>query len=71
VVGLSKRGRPFKACRNCKALVEREVEVCPKCGSRSFTDEWNGVIIVLNPEKSDIAKKLELKDKGRYVVKIG
>lgn len=68
---MSKRGKPFKACKNCKTLVEREAEVCPTCGSKSFTDEWNGVIIILNPEKSDLAKKLDLKQKGKYVVKIG
>lgn len=64
------RGKPFKACRSCKALVDKEVEVCPVCGSRDFTDEWSGVVVILNPEESEIAKLLNLKNKGRFVVKI-
>ncbi|MCC6043440.1 MAG: DNA-directed RNA polymerase, subunit E'' [Desulfurococcaceae archaeon] len=64
------RGKPFKACRSCRALVDKEVEVCPVCGSRDFTDEWSGVVVILNPEESEIAKLLNLKNKGRFVVKI-
>jgi DNA-directed RNA polymerase subunit E" len=51
-------------------LVDKEVEVCPVCGSRDFTDEWSGVVVILNPEESEIAKLLNLKNKGRFVVKI-
>lgn len=64
------RGKPFKACRSCRALVDKEVEVCPVCGSRDFTDEWSGVVVILNPEESEIAKLLNLRNKGRFVVKI-
>lgn len=64
------RGKPFKACRSCRALVDKEAEVCPVCGSRDFTDEWSGVVVILNPEESEIAKLLNLKNKGRFVVKI-
>jgi DNA-directed RNA polymerase subunit E" len=69
-VSSKSRGKPFKACRSCRALVDKEVEVCPVCGSRDFTDEWSGVVIILNPEESEIAKLLNLKNKGRFVVKI-
>jgi DNA-directed RNA polymerase subunit E" len=69
-VSSKSRGKPFKACRSCKALVDKEVEVCPVCGSRDFTDEWSGVVVILNPEESEIAKLLNLKNKGRFVVKI-
>jgi DNA-directed RNA polymerase subunit E" len=69
-VSSKSRGKPFKACRSCRALVDKEVEVCPVCGSRDFTDEWSGVVVILNPEESEIAKLLNLKNKGRFVVKI-
>jgi DNA-directed RNA polymerase subunit E" len=69
-VSSKSRGKPFKACRSCRAFVDKEVEVCPVCGSRDFTDEWSGVVIILNPEESEIAKLLNLKNKGRFVVKI-
>jgi len=69
-VSSKSRGKPFKACRSCRALVDKEVEVCPVCGSRDFTDEWSGVVVILNPEESEIAKLLNLRNKGRFVVKI-
>jgi len=64
------KGKQFKACRSCRALLEREVKVCPICGSQDFTDEWEGLIIVINPESSEIAKTIEIKNKGRFVVKV-
>jgi DNA-directed RNA polymerase subunit E" len=64
------RGKAFKACRSCRALVDKEVEVCPHCGSREFSDEWEGVAIIVDPEKSEVAKVLGIKDRGRFVVKL-
>ncbi|MEM0470180.1 MAG: transcription elongation factor subunit Spt4 [Desulfurococcaceae archaeon] len=64
------KSRPFKACRSCRALVEREVEACPFCGSKDFADEWDGVVIVIDPGISEVAKTVEIKSKGRFVVKI-
>lgn len=64
------RSKPFKACRSCRALVEREAEVCPVCGSKDFTEEWDGVVIVIDPQGSEIAKTMEMKNRGRFVVKL-
>ena len=61
---------PFKACSSCRALVDREAEVCPHCGSKEFTDEWSGVIITIDPDGSELAKALSITGKGRYAVKL-
>ncbi|MGB9830540.1 MAG: transcription elongation factor subunit Spt4, partial [Fervidicoccus fontis] len=46
---MSKRLKsPYKACIKCKALVEPNVEVCPVCGSKEFTNDWEGLVIVLD-----------------------
>lgn len=63
------KSKPFKACRSCKALVDKETQECPVCGSREFTDEWSGVIVVFKPEESELAKVIDIKNKGRFVVK--
>lgn len=63
------KSKPFKACRSCKALVDKDTQVCPICGSREFTDEWSGVIVVINPEESTLARVIDIKHKGRFVVK--
>ncbi len=61
---------PFKACRKCKLLISHEEEKCPRCGSTDFTEEWDGMIIVLDPENSRIAEILGIKEPGRYAIRI-
>lgn len=64
------RTKPFKACRACRALVDKGVEVCPNCGSKDFSEEWDGVVIVIEPESSEVAKSLDIKLRGRFVAKL-
>jgi DNA-directed RNA polymerase subunit E" len=56
-----------KACRICNRIYEGES--CPNCGSKEFTDSFKGKIIVLNPEKSEIAGKIKIKGKGTFAIK--
>lgn len=67
---MSSKSKAFKACRKCRSLVPKNATVCPVCGSQDFTMEWSGVVIVIDPENSKIAKTLEIKTPGKYVVKI-
>ncbi len=65
------RGKsPFKACRRCHALVPRDATRCPVCGSTEFSDNWEGVVIVIDLEKSILAKRLEISRPGRYAVRV-
>ncbi|WP_291765293.1 transcription elongation factor subunit Spt4 [Caldivirga sp. UBA161] len=67
------RRRPlsgFKACRRCKLIVPDEVNQCPNCGSIEFSEEWRGLIIILNPEESCIAKELNITKPGMYAVEV-
>ena len=57
-----------KACRECSKIYESG-DKCPNCGSKSFTDNFKGKIIVADPEKSEIAKKLGIKTKGEFAIK--
>lgn len=56
------------ACRKCKTLTTGKV--CPVCNSTDLTPKWSGLIIVLDPERSQIAKILNLKVSGRYAVEV-
>jgi len=67
---LSSGKKELKACLSCRLLVPREVEVCPNCGSRRFTDEWEGFVIILDPERSAVAKSLNITKPGRYAIKV-
>jgi len=57
-----------KACRNCHAITDGNV--CPECKSTDLSDDFSGVVIILNPERSEIAKLMNIKKKGRYAVRI-
>ncbi len=56
-----------KACKICNTIYEGEK--CPKCESKESTDNIKGRIVILNPEKSEIAPKLKLKDKGNFAIR--
>ncbi len=56
-----------KACKKCRALVESGN--CPVCNGNQFSDNWKGRIIVLGDE-SEIAKKIGIKSKGEFAIKV-
>lgn len=57
-----------RACTGCNLITQEEV--CPNCGGSSFSEEWMGCIIVLDPEDSQIAKRLEISKPGKYALKV-
>ncbi|MBU2104803.1 MAG: DNA-directed RNA polymerase subunit E'' [Nanoarchaeota archaeon] len=56
-----------KACKICSAIYDGEK--CPNCESKESTEGFKGRIVVLNPEKSEVAQKLKLKEKGNFAIK--
>lgn len=59
----------MKACRNCKRIIEAD-EKCPACGSDEVSDRYSGLLVVIDAEKSEIAKIAEVNAPGRYAVKV-
>ena len=57
-----------KACKKCKIFVTGSD--CPICKGKSFSTNWQGRIYIADPEKSDIAKKIGIKVKGEYAIKV-
>ncbi|MFH1801439.1 MAG: transcription elongation factor subunit Spt4 [archaeon] len=57
-----------KACKICNKIYETE-EKCPRCESKESTEGFKGRVVVLNSEKSEIAQKLKIKDKGNFAIK--
>jgi len=57
-----------KACRNCRRIVVGNV--CDACGSSNLSTSYSGLLIVLDVEKSQIAKELGIRKAGRYAVKV-
>ncbi len=57
-----------KACKICKKIYEGEK--CPRCESKESTEGFKGRVVVVNPEKSEIAQKLNIKEKGNFAIKV-
>lgn len=56
-----------KACKQCGHLTtEKE---CPNCGSQEFADKYKGAVMVIDPENSEIGKKLNIENQGVYALK--
>ena len=57
-----------KACKNCRFISNGPV--CPNCKSTNLSDDWTGLVVIIDPEKSEIAKKMGIKSPGRYAVRV-
>ncbi|MBU2640137.1 MAG: DNA-directed RNA polymerase, subunit E'' [Nanoarchaeota archaeon] len=56
-----------KVCKKCKLFVKGNI--CPICNGSDFSENWQGRVYILDPTKSEIAKKMEIEAKGEYAVK--
>jgi DNA-directed RNA polymerase subunit E" len=59
----------IKACRDCRLVVE-EGNKCPNCEGGNFTTFWRGYVVVIDPENSEIAKKMGITSKGKYALRL-
>jgi len=55
-------------CKKCKLFVEGPV--CPICKGNQFTNVFKGKINILDANKSYVAEQMDIKEKGRYAIKI-
>lgn len=57
-----------RACRKCKIIFEEPS--CPLCKGTDLSDDYSGLLVVLEPEGSQLAQKMDIKVEGRYALKI-
>ena len=57
-----------KVCKKCKIFVEGSE--CPICKSNQFSNNWQGRLYIVDPSKSMIAQKIDIKAKGEYAIKV-
>ncbi|HDR73064.1 MAG TPA: DNA-directed RNA polymerase, subunit E'' [Methanoculleus sp.] len=62
------RKKQQKVCRQCHRVVDGEA--CVICGSTNLSDDWAGYLVIIDPERSDIAKKMNITLPGRYALKV-
>ncbi len=56
------------ACRKCKCVTIGKI--CPVCKSSDLTPDWNGIVLVVDPSNSQIARTLGITEKGKYALKV-
>lgn len=56
-----------KACKQCGRIYEGEK--CPGCGSQEYIEDIKGRMIILDSEKSEIAKQLKIQKSGTYIIR--
>ena len=57
-----------KACTNCHFITKENV--CPRCRSTSFSEDYSGLVVMFDPDDSAIAKAMNIKEKGKYALKV-
>jgi len=57
-----------RVCRECHRVVEGEA--CVICGTANLSEDWTGYVVIIDPEHSDIAKKMNITLPGRYALKV-
>lgn len=57
-----------QACRRCRTLTTGKV--CPNCQSTELSSEWTGLAVVLDVDRSQVARALQITKPGRYAVKV-
>ena len=65
---------PF-ACAECNVILpdpekKNEIPQCNRCPSAQVTTDWQGYVIIMDPERSEIAKRLNVDRPGKYALKV-
>ncbi|VVB93299.1 Transcription elongation factor Spt4 [uncultured archaeon] len=59
-----------RVCKDCHRLIKEKYTACEDCKSTTFTTDWSGYVVIIDPLKSQIAKKLNIKLAGSYALKV-
>ncbi len=57
-----------KACTSCHYITKDNI--CSRCKATNFSEDFSGLVIMFDPETSAIAKAMNIKEKGRYALKV-
>ncbi|MCL2550223.1 MAG: DNA-directed RNA polymerase, subunit E'' [Methanimicrococcus sp.] len=60
---------PEKVCRKCMRLIVNS-DVCEICESKDLAEEWFGLVVVVDPRKSEIAKRMNIELADKYALKV-
>ena len=57
----------MKACTVCHMISSKDS--CPACGNVT-SDNWSGLLIVIDPEESELAREMNIEIPGEYCLRV-
>jgi len=60
---------PF-ACGECHLVLNDGVDQCPRHPSAKVSSDWTGYVIIIQPQRSEIAERLKVDQPGKYALKV-
>jgi DNA-directed RNA polymerase subunit E" len=57
-----------RACRICRTIYEGDK--CPNCNHQEYSEDFKGKVMILDSEKSELAKNMKVAKKGTYAIKL-
>ena len=61
--------QPF-ACGECGLILPDDVDQCNRNPASPVSSDWAGYVIIMNPARSEIAKRLNVEIPGNYALKV-
>lgn len=56
------------ACKKCHKILKKKN--CPTCQNVDTSKNWKGLVVILDPDKSSIAKKLKIENVGMFALRV-
>jgi len=60
---------PF-ACGECHLILADGVDMCPRHPAAQVSTDWTGYVIIIQPVRSEMAKRLMVELPGKYALKV-
>ncbi len=56
------------ACKKCHRIIRGKK--CPHCGSGEVTQNWKGLVVILDPENSKVAEAMKIETSGEFAIRV-
>ena len=61
----------MRACRHCRLIEDdKAINQCKFCHSHDLSEDFSGIVIIVDHEKSKIAERMGITTNGKYAIKV-
>ncbi len=51
-------------------MIVEKSQTCPNCKSQDLSEDYSGLVVIIDPESSEIAHRLNVTKPGRYALRV-